>query len=98
MTKETRNRALKALEKARSASSSDWYFQRVFVVGDHIFFTFMAAIRMRNAIRSEKGIFLPIEKVDCPHKLHVNKGEDQKGSLMPGEFFPYKEYAELLES
>ena len=98
MTEETRNRALMALEKARVASSTDWYFQRVFVIGNHIFFTFMAAVRMRNTIRYERGIELPIEKVDCPHKLHVNKSEMQRGALMRGEYFPNKEYAELIAS
>ena len=98
MTAETRNRALKALEMTHTASFSEWYFPMVFVVGTHIFFTYMAAVRMRNSIKWEEGLSYPIEKVTCPHHLRVNTNIDQRGELMKGEVFPSKEFAQLINS
>lgn len=98
MTAETRKRALFALEKTHVASFSEWYFPMVFVVGTHIFFTYMAAVRMRNSIKWEEGVSYPIEKVTCPHHLRVNTNIDQCGELMEGEVFPIEEYAQLINS
>ena len=98
MTEETRERAIKALKHTRAAGNTEWYFPVVFVVGTHIFFTFMAAVRMRNTIRIHEGRYLAIEKVECPTDYPVNTHSDQKGELMPGEVFPSKEYAQLINS
>lgn len=98
MTKETKERALSALRKTRAAMGDDCYFPMVFVIDGHIFFTYMAAVRMQRYIAHYEKRDCTIEKVLAPFTSHVKTNEDQRGELMPGEVFPSKEYAQLINS
>lgn len=98
MTNETRERALAALRKTRAAMGSDFYFPMVFVIDSHIFFTYMAAVRMQRYIAHYEKRDCQIEKVLSPFTSHVKTNEDQRGNLMPGEVFPSKEYAQLINA
>lgn len=97
MTDETKQRALNALATAQNAGGDDFRFPRVFVCGDHVFFTYMAAVRQQLAYEIFEGIKdQPIEKVETPYTEHVNWNENQRGSIEPWEIFPSKEYAQLM--
>ena len=99
MTADTRQRALISMQKVRVAGCrGEWYFPRVFVVGEHIYYTFMAAYRQKKAMFLEEGHDAPIEKVECPFRDFVRANIDQKGELMPDEKFPNIEYARLMKS
>ena len=94
MTREIRNRALKALGTAKSAGEK-CFFPMCFVCGDHVFFTFMAAVRQQRAYKFLEGENVLIEVVHTQRKYDVNWDIDQKGMVQPGEIFPHKEYRML---
>ena len=96
MTEETKYRALHSIKTMQMTGGNDWHFPFVFVVGTHIFYFYMPAVRMQKAIKYEEGIDLPIEIVRHPESGRVRNNMDQKGELMPGEVFPSKEYARLI--
>lgn len=96
MTEETREKALRALKNAKCAFSEDEHFPRVFVCGTHVFFTFMAAWRQQQEYKILNGMYKPIERVDTPYSVYVNRKINQQGSVMPHEVFPLKEYAKAL--
>ncbi len=96
MTEETRNKALRALQNAECAFGEDRHFPMVFVCGEHVFFTFMAAYRQQQEYRILNGMHKPIERVDTPYSIFVNRKVNQRGEVMPYEVFPLKEYAKAL--
>lgn len=98
MTEETKNKALRALMNAKCAFSDDEYFPMVFVCGTHVFFTFMAAYRQQQEYRILDGTMHPIERVDTPYNMFVNRNVDQHGDVMPHEIFPSKLYAITMNS
>lgn len=98
MDLQTRARAVSALKQTRRAGGSDWHFPMVFVIGKHIFFTYMAAYRMQRWIEKYDGKELPIEKVVNTFTDHIAHNENQHGELMPGEVFPSREYARLINA
>ena len=96
MTEETRNKALRALQNAECAFGEDRHFPMVFVCGEHVFFTFMAAYRQQQEYRILNGMHKPIEIVHTPYSICVNRKVNQRGDVMPHEVFPLKEYAKAL--
>lgn len=94
MTKETKSRALKALTTAKSAGEK-CLFPMCFVCGEHVFFTFMAAVRQQREYKFLEDKDVLIEVVHTQHKKEVNWDIDMKGVVQPGEIFPYKEYRML---
>ena len=96
MTEETRNKALRALKNAECAFGEDRHFPMVFVCGEHVFFTFMAAYRQQQEYRILNGMHKPIEIVHTPYSIFVNRKVNQRGEVMPYEVFPLKEYAKAL--
>ena len=98
MTEEIRLKALRSLDKVRAAEGTELYFPFVFVVGTHLFYTFMAAVRQRNSMMIEEGIHAEIEIVRTLKTKHVKTQADQRGALMRGETFPNKEFARLINS
>ena len=96
MTEQVRERALRALQNAEAAVGDDRHFPMVFTIGKHVFFTYMAAVRMKHEMKIFHGIDLPIEKVVSPYKDGINKNVEQHGDLYTGEVFPSREYARLI--
>lgn len=94
MTGQTKTRALKALTTAKSAGEK-CFFPMCFVCGEHVFFTFMAAVRQQRAYKFIEGKDVLIEVVHTQRKNDVNWDIDQKGMVQPAEIFPYKEYRML---
>lgn len=97
MTNQTRARALSALKHTLTSQGKNIRFTKVFVVGDHIFFTFMAAYRQYLAMMIEEDIYAPIEIVWAPTADRFHDNMDQRGDIMPGEVFPSDDYAEILK-
>lgn len=97
MTEQVRERALRALITAEAAVGDDRHFPMVFTIGKHVFFTYMAAVRMKREMKLLHGIDLPIEKVVSPYKNGINKVVEQHGDLYPGEVFPSGDYKKLLK-
>lgn len=97
MTREIRNRALKALTTAQAAGGENNLFPMCFVCGTHVFFTYMAAYRQKMEYRFLYGEFVDIELVRTPFTQFVNWDADQRGDVEGGEIFPSREYKKLLE-
>ena len=95
---QTRHKALRALKTAKCAVGENIHFPMVFVCGTHVFFTFMAAWRQQRAYKFFDGIEPPIEKVETTYTTLVKWDENQRGELMPGELFPGREYAQLINA
>lgn len=98
MTQETKEKALRALVTARNGGGDDYLFPMVFVCGDHVFFTFMAAYRQQKEYKFFEGKEPPIEKVETPYKTSVNWKENQRGDISVNEVFPSKLYAQVINS
>ena len=96
MTEETRNKALRALQNAECALGEDRHFPRVFVVKTHVFFTYMAAVRMQNELKFNEHVTYQIEMVLTPYTVGVNHLIDQRGGICSKEVFPYKEYESII--
>lgn len=91
MTEETRNRAIKSLLEKLSMSVGGYHFDRIFVVGDKLFYFELPAIRYSieaTGFKKKVEIVTLEQAMIAKYKTIVpvkSKSIDQKGEMFPGE-------------